>query len=114
MTTPQHVATLDVRKSMEMFKKVNVPLLGLIENMAYFVAPDTGARYDIFGAGGAARLAEQEGIPLLGQIPLGISVREGGDSGQPAVLSDMPDAYAETFREIARQLAARVSVMEYA
>ena len=114
VTTPQSVATLDVRKSMEMFKKVNVPLLGLIENMAYFVAPDTGARYDIFGTGGAARLAEQAGLPLLGQIPLGMSVREGGDSGRPAVISDMPDAYAETFREVARQLAARVSVMEYA
>jgi ATP-binding protein involved in chromosome partitioning len=113
VTTPQGVATLDVRKSMEMFKKVNVPLLGIIENMAYFVAPDTGTRYDIFGAGGAARLAELEGIPLLGQIPLGISVREGGDSGRPAVISDMPDAYAETFRDVARQLAARVSVMEY-
>jgi ATP-binding protein involved in chromosome partitioning len=114
VTTPQSVATLDVLKSMEMFKKVNVPLLGIIENMAYFVAPDTGARYEIFGSGGAARLAEQVGVPLLGQIPLGISVREGGDSGQPAVTSDHTDAYAETFRAIARQLAARVSVMEYA
>ena len=114
VTTPQNVATLDVLKSMEMFKKVNVPLLGIIENMAYFIAPDTGARYDIFGSGGAARLAAQIGIPLLGQIPLGISVREGGDSGRPAVISDMPDAYAEVFRDVARQLAARVSVMEYA
>jgi ATP-binding protein involved in chromosome partitioning len=114
VTTPQKVATLDVHKSMEMFKKVNVPLLGIIENMAYFVAPDTGARYDIFGSGGAARLAEQIGVPLLGQIPLGISVREGGDTGRPAVTSDMPDGYAEVFREVARQLAARVSVMEYA
>jgi len=114
VTTPQNVATLDVLKSMEMFKKVNVPLLGIIENMAYFIAPDTGARYDIFGSGGAARLAAQIGIPLLGQIPLGISVREGGDTGRPAVISDMPDAYAEVFRDVARQLAARVSVMEYA
>ncbi len=114
VTTPQNVATLDVLKSMEMFKKVNVSLLGMVENMAYFIAPDTGTRYDIFGSGGAARLAEREGLPLLGQIPLGMSVREGGDTGRPAVISDMPDAYAETFREVARQLAARVSVMEYA
>jgi len=82
--------------------------------MSFFVAPDTGARYDIFGSGGAARLAAQIGVPLLGQIPLGMSVREGGDSGRPAVTSDMPDGYAEIFREVARQLAARVSVMEYA
>ena len=114
VTTPQQVATLDVLKSMEMFKKVNVPLLGIIENMAYFVAPDTGKRYDIFGSGGAAQLAEQVGVPLLGQIPLGIRVREDGDAGQPAVIDAAPDAYAETFREVARRLAARVSVMEYA
>jgi ATP-binding protein involved in chromosome partitioning len=114
VTTPQQVATLDVLKSMEMFKKVNVPLLGIVENMAYFVAPDTGTRYDIFGSGGAARLADQLGIPLLGQIPIGMSVREGGDSGRPAATTDQPDAYAEVFRAIAQQLAARVSVMEYA
>ncbi len=114
VTTPQEVATLDVLKSMEMFRKVNVPLLGIIENMAYFVAPDTGARYDIFGTGGAARLAGQVGAPMLGQIPLGMSIRAGGDSGRPAVISEAADAYAETFREVARQLAARVSVMEYA
>jgi ATP-binding protein involved in chromosome partitioning len=99
---------------MEMFRKVNVPLLGIIENMAYFVAPDTGKRYDIFGSGGAARLAAQLGVPLLGQIPIGLSIREGGDHGQPAVLSDLPDAYADVFCEIARKLAARISVMEYA
>jgi ATP-binding protein involved in chromosome partitioning len=114
VTTPQAVATLDVLKSMEMFKKVNVPLLGIVENMAYFVAPDTGTRYDIFGTGGAARLAGQLGVPLLGQIPLGISIRAGGDEGRPAVTGDAPDGYAEVFRAIARQLAARVSVMEYA
>ena len=114
VTTPQQVATIEVHKSMEMFKKVNVPLLGIVENMAYFVAPDTGTRYDIFGSGGAARLAEQIGVPLLGQIPIGMSVRAGGDAGQPAASNDTPDAYADVFREIARQLAARVSVMEYA
>ncbi len=114
VTTPQAVATLDVLKSMEMFKKVNVPLLGIVENMAYFVAPDTGKRYDIFGTGGAARLAGQVGVPLLGQIPIGMSIREGGDTGRPAVTGDLPDGYAEVFTEIARKLAARVSVMEYA
>jgi ATP-binding protein involved in chromosome partitioning len=114
VTTPQAVATIDVVKSMEMFKKVNVPLLGIIENMAYFIAPDTGARYDIFGSGGAARLAGQLDVPLLGQIPIGMSIRSGGDSGRPAVTGDLPDGYADLFREIARRLAARVSVMEYA
>ncbi|MEI7771138.1 MAG: Mrp/NBP35 family ATP-binding protein [Chloroflexales bacterium] len=114
VTTPQQVATIDVVKAMEMFKKVNVPLIGVVENMAYFIAPDTGARYDIFGTGGAERIALQQGLPLLGQIPLGMSVRAGGDSGQPAVISAAPDAYAEVFRSVARQIAARISVMKYA
>jgi ATP-binding protein involved in chromosome partitioning len=111
VTTPQMLSTVDVVKAMQMFRKVNVPLIGIVENMAYFVAPDTGKRYDIFGTGGAERLAQQLEIPLLGQIPLGMTVREGGDQGTPAVISDAPDAYAETFREVARQTAARISVM---
>jgi ATP-binding protein involved in chromosome partitioning len=112
VTTPQQVAAIDVIKSMEMFRKVNVPLLGLIENMAYFIAPDTGTRYDIFGSGAAAGLGERLGVPLLGQIPLGMSIRAGGDDGRPAVLSDNQDAYADVFRTIAQRLAARVSVLE--
>jgi ATP-binding protein involved in chromosome partitioning len=114
VTTPQAVATADVIKAMEMFKKVNVPLLGIVENMAYFVAPDTGNRYNIFGSGGAQQLSTRLEVPLLGQIPLGMAVREGGDAGAPAVISDAPDAYAELFRQVARKLAARVSVMKFA
>lgn len=114
VTTPQAVATIDVIKAMEMFKKVNVPLLGIVENMAYFIAPDTGKRYDIFGSGGGERLSAQLSVPVLGQIPLGMAVREGGDAGQPAVISDAPDAYAEVFRQLARQVAARISVLKFA
>ncbi len=113
VTTPQAIATADVIKAMEMFKQVNVPLLGIVENMAYFIAPDTGNRYDIFGSGGAARLSAQLEVPLLGQIPLGIAVREGGDAGAPAVISAAPDAYAEVFRQMAGQLAARISVLKF-
>jgi ATP-binding protein involved in chromosome partitioning len=107
------VAAIDVIKSMEMFRKVNVPLLGIIENMAYFVAPDTGARYDIFGSGAAAQLAERLQVPLLGQIPLGMSIRAAGDQGTPAVLSTADDAYATVFQDLAQRLAARVSVLEH-
>lgn len=114
VTTPQNISTIDVIKAMQMFRRVEIPLLGVVENMAYFVAPDTGTRYDIFGTGGAARLAAQEEVPLLGQIPLGMAVREGGDAGVPAVITDTPDAYAETFRDVARQVAARISVMSFA
>ena len=113
VTTPQQVATSEVVKAMEMCRKVNVPLIGVVENMAYFIAPDTGARYDIFGSGGAERIAAQQGLPLLGQIPLGMAVRAGGDNGQPAVISDVPDAYAEVFRSVARQIAGRISVMKF-
>lgn len=116
VTTPQSVATSDVIKAMEMFRhpQVNIPLLGIVENMAYFVAPDTGTRYDIFGTGGAARLAERLDVPLLGQVPIGMSVRAGGDEGTPAVVSANPDAYADLFRALARQVAARVSVLTHA
>jgi ATP-binding protein involved in chromosome partitioning len=114
VTTPQVVSTSDVVKAMQMFRRVNVPLLGIVENMSYFVAPDTGTRYDIFGTGGAERLAQQLDIPLLGQIPLGMAVRAGGDQGQPAVISQEADAYADTFRQVARQVAARISVMTHA
>lgn len=111
VTTPQVVATADVIKAMQMFRKVGVPLLGLVENMAYFVAPDTGTRYDIFGTGGAERLSHQLGVPVLGQIPLGASIRAGADIGQPAVTSDAPDAYAEIFRDVAREVAKRISLV---
>jgi ATP-binding protein involved in chromosome partitioning len=84
----------------------------VVENMAYFLAPDTGSRYDIFGQGGAERIASRLGVPLLGQIPLGMAVREGGDAGTPAVISAAPDAYAEQFRALARALAGRISVMK--
>ncbi len=114
VTTPQMISTADVLKSMQMFRRVNVPMLGIVENMSYFIAPDTGHRYDIFGTGGAARLAQQLDIPLLGEIPLGMTIRAGGDQGRPAVISDAADAYAQTFRQLARQVAARISVMTMA
>lgn len=113
VTTPQTVSIIDVVKAMQMFRKTNVPLLGIVENMAYFIAPDTGQRYDIFGSGGAERLSHDLGVPILGQIPLGISVRAGGDLGRPAVLNDADDAYAELFRTTARNLAARISVLSF-
>lgn len=110
VTTPQDVALADVVRGIEMFRKLNVPILGVIENMSYFVAPDTGKRYDIFGTGGGARVSERMGVPFLGEIPLGSAIRAGGDVGQPAVTLDAPDAYAEAFRTVSRALAGRVSV----
>ena len=84
VTTPQEVALIDARKASTMFEKVNVPVLGLIENMSYFVSPSDGKRYDIFGSGGGEREAKRIRVPLLGQIPIDIATREAGDRGMPS------------------------------
>ncbi|PLS83668.1 MAG: chromosome partitioning protein [Chloroflexi bacterium] len=114
VTTPQDVALADVTRGIEMFKKLNVPILGLIENMSFFRCPHCGERSDIFSHGGAARASKQFDVPFLGEIPLSLAIREGGDRGQPAVTSAQPEAFADAFREVARNLAGRVSVEAYA
>src|SRR5258708_20552982 len=86
VTTPQEVAVSDVRRALRMFETVNVPVLGVVENMSYFIAPDTGNRYDIFGEGGGKRLCQMYHVPFLGAVPLGMEVRAGGDSGGPGVV----------------------------
>lgn len=85
VTTPQLVASDDVSRAIRMFQDIHVPMAGLVENMSYFIAPDTGNRYDIFGTGGGERLAARYNIPLLGQIPLNMDIREGSDNGEPPV-----------------------------
>src|SRR5512138_1719871 len=101
VTTPQEVALLDVRKALGMFRKLNVPILGIVENMSYFIAPDTGRRYGIFGEGGGQRVAEEFGVPLLGQIPLEMETRAGGDAGVPITVGQPDSAQAQAFRSIA-------------
>ncbi len=81
VSTPQDLALIDARKGLAMFRKVEVPVLGIVENMSYFVAPDTGRRYDIFGHGGARAEAERLGVPFLGEVPLEMAIREGSDAG---------------------------------
>ena len=110
VTTPQDVAVADVRRALRMFETVAIPVLGIIENMSYFIAPDTGTRYNIFGEGGGARLAEMYHVPLLGTIPLGMEVREGGDSGVPVVVSHPESAQAVAFRRVAEEVARYVSI----
>jgi ATP-binding protein involved in chromosome partitioning len=106
VTTPQEVALIDARKAATMFTKVNVPVLGLVENMSYFLCPSDGQRYDIFGNGGGEREAARLKVPLLGQIPIDIATREAGDRGRPIVVSAPNQPVALAFREIARRLAA--------
>jgi ATP-binding protein involved in chromosome partitioning len=114
VTTPQDVAMADVFRGIEMFRKLNVPILGIIENMSYFCCPNCGERSEIFAHGNAERTSKQFGVPFLGEIPLSLAIREGGDRGTPAVTSAQPEAYAEAFRAVARNLAGRVSVEAYA
>ena len=111
VTTPQDVALLDVRKALGMFRKLNVPILGIVENMSYFAAPDTGKRYAIFGEGGGARVAEEFAVPLLGQIPLEMETRKGGDAGIPIVVGQPDSAQAKAFREVAAAVRARVDAV---
>jgi ATP-binding protein involved in chromosome partitioning len=101
VSTPQDLALIDARKAITMFRKVEVPLLGIIENMSYFVAPDTGARYDIFGHGGAQAEAARIGVPFLGEVPLTIDIREKSDSGTPVVAADPEGLAGQIYRDIA-------------
>ncbi|MBV9959392.1 MAG: Mrp/NBP35 family ATP-binding protein [Acidobacteria bacterium] len=110
VTTPQEVAVMDVRRALRMFETVAVPVLGVVENMSYFIAPDTGTRYDIFGKGGGEKLAEQYGVPFLGAVPLGMEVREGGDKGVPVVVSQPESPQAAAFRRVAEEVARQVSI----
>lgn len=110
VTTPQNVAVADVRRALRMFETVAVPVLGIVENMSYFVAPDTGNRYNIFGEGGGQKLAATYGVPFLGAVPIGIEVREGGDSGVPVVVSQPNSPQAIAFRHVAEEIARQVSI----
>ena len=104
VTTPQEVALIDARKAATMFDKVNVPVLGLIENMSYFVSPSDGKRYDIFGGGGGEREAKRLRVPLLGQISIDIATREAGDRGMPIVGEDRESPVTAEFKRIAENL----------
>jgi len=108
VSTPQDLALIDARKGLNMFKKVDVPLLGIVENMSYFLAPDTGKRYDIFGHGGARREAERLGVTFLGEVPLEMGIRESSDAGAPVVASKPDGAEAKIYRDIALKVWDRV------
>ncbi len=110
VTTPQEVALIDARKAASMFAKVNVPILGLVENMSYFLCPGDGHRYDIFGSGGGEREAARLQVPLLAQIPLEMSLREAGDMGVPLSQREPESATARIFRTAADALRASCPV----
>src|SRR5688572_16724222 len=101
VSTPQDLALIDARRGVEMFKRVNVPVLGIIENMSYFVCPMCGEHHDIFGHGGAQAEAGKLGVPFLGEVPLHMAIRETSDSGRPVVATDPDGPHAKVYREIA-------------
>jgi ATP-binding protein involved in chromosome partitioning len=106
--TPQDVALLDAVKAVNMYRKVNIPILGLVENMSYFRCPDTGKRYDIFGSGGAKRRAEEMQIPFLGDVPINIQIRVHGDEGATEANYDDPETSGH-FQSICYRLARQIS-----
>jgi ATP-binding protein involved in chromosome partitioning len=108
--TPQDVAASIAVKSLRAFQKLNVPILGVIENMSYFIAPDTGNSYHIFGHGGGQEAAEELKVPFLGEIPLDIATRKASDEGEPVLISDPDSPQSVIFREVAGRLAQQISI----
>ncbi len=111
VTTPQDVALLDSKRGLAMFQKVQVPLLGIVENMSYFSCPHCHEKTEIFSHGGGKVAADKLKVPFLGEIPIDPAIREGGDTGRPIVVSNPDSPQAKAFVQIARQLAAQISVM---
>ena len=113
VTTPQTVSVADTRRAVRMYQKLNVPTLGLVENMSHFVCPECRHESDIFGKGGGEALATELTVPFLGRIPIYEPIRIGGDTGVPITIAEKESPAAEAFRAVARQLAAQLSIASY-
>jgi ATP-binding protein involved in chromosome partitioning len=109
VSTPQDLALIDARRGIAMFKRVNVPVLGIVENMSTFICPKCGERSDIFGHGGARQEAERLGVPFLGEIPLEMEIRETSDAGLPIVVTKPDGPQAKAYRAIAEKLRAQLA-----
>jgi ATP-binding protein involved in chromosome partitioning len=108
--TPQDVALLDAIRAAKMYQQLNVPVIGIIENMSYFIAPDTGKEYDLFGKGGAEKAARRLGLPFLGSIPINIAIRVSGDAGTPeSIFNDNPQGIGQAVTQIVQALTRQVS-----
>ena len=114
VTTPSEVSLEDARKAVNMFEQVRVPILGLVENMSYLIAPGSGERIDVFGHGGGARTAEKMNVPLLAELALNPEIRIGGDTGKPVASRSIADKSALPFRELAQKVEARCLEMQAA
>lgn len=112
VTTPQDVALIDARRAIKMFHEVKVPILGIVENMSYFVCPHCGEKTEIFSHGGGEKTSERYNVPLLGKIPIDPAIREGGDSGKPIIVANPSSPQSIAFMKIAEQVASRISVLD--
>jgi ATP-binding protein involved in chromosome partitioning len=108
VSTPQDLALIDARRGIDMFRKVNVPIVGIIENMSYYICPNCGAKSDIFGCGGAEETAKQYSVPFLGGIPLHKDIRSTSDAGTPITVSDPKNPAAEPYFKIAQAIARQL------
>jgi ATP-binding protein involved in chromosome partitioning len=113
VTTPQQVSLADSRRAVAMYKKLNIPPLGIIENMGYYVCPGCGHEAEIFGRGGGERMASELGVPFLGRIPIYQPIREGSDVGVPLVISEPDSPASRAFMAAAERTAAQVSIASY-
>ncbi len=111
VTTPQDVALLDVVRGISMFRKLDVPILGVIENMSFFRCPHCGERSDIFSHGGGEAASKKLDVPFLGEVPIDLKIREGGDAGRPVLVDDSESPQSKVFMNLAEQLAARISAL---
>jgi ATP-binding protein involved in chromosome partitioning len=114
VTTPQDVALQDVTKGIGMFHRLEVPIIGVVENMSYFVCPNCSTKHEIFGRGGGERVSQRYGLPFLGQLPLVPAIREGGDEGRPFILANPRAAESEAYRAVAGALARQVALLAFA
>jgi len=110
VTTPQDIALIDAQRGLGMFEKVNVPVLGVVENMSMHICSNCGHEEAIFGSGGGVAMAEKNNIELLGSLPLDIHIRQNADSGRPTVIADPDGRAAEIYKEIARKMSAKLAL----
>jgi ATP-binding protein involved in chromosome partitioning len=113
VTTPQQVSLADSRRAVRMYQKLNIPTLGIVENMSYYACPSCGHESDIFGRGGGERMAQQLEVPFLGKIPIYQPIREGGDSGVPLVIAEPESPAGKAFIAVAERAAAEVSIASF-
>jgi ATP-binding protein involved in chromosome partitioning len=114
VSTPQNVALADTKRAVAMYRKLNIPVIGILENMSHFICPDCGRESDLFGKGGAETLSIQMNVPFMGAVPLYEPVRRGGDSGIPIVMAEPESPAARAFVAAAERVAQQVSIASYA